>query len=63
MVHTWFLISTTAFGLVIIIVIGAGCMEIREANAARGRWFADEVSFDSRSGIVSEDEIDYVHKM
>ena len=65
MVHTWFFIAATAFGLVIIIVIGAGCMEIRETNAARGRWFADEGSFDSRSRIVSEDDIgiDYVRKM
>jgi hypothetical protein len=63
MVHTWFFISATAFGLVIIIVIGAGCMEIRESNAARGRWFADDSSFDSRSGMVSEDDIDYVRKM
>ena len=65
MVHTWFLISTTAFGLVIIIVIGAGCMEIREANDTRGRWFADESSFDARSRMVSADDVDigYVHKM
>ena len=65
MVHAWFFIAATAFGLVIIIVIGAGCMEIRETNAARGRWFADEGSFDSRSRIVSEDDIgiDYVRKM
>jgi hypothetical protein len=63
MVHAWFFISAAAFGLVITIVIGAGCMEIREANAARGRWFADERSFDSRSGMVSEDDIDYVRKI
>ena len=65
MVHTWFFIAATAFGLVIIIVIGAGCMEIRESNAARGRWFADEGSFDSRSRVVSADniDIDYVRKM
>jgi len=63
MVHVWFFISAAAFGLVITIVIGAGCMEIREANVARGRWFADEASFDARSRMVSEDDIDYVRKI
>ena len=63
MVHTWFFIAASAFGLVIIIIIGAGCMEIRESNAARGRWFADEASFDARTRMVSADDIDYVHKM
>ena len=65
MVHAWFFIAATAFGIVIIIVICAGCMEIRESNAARGRWFADEGSFDSRSRVVSADDIDvdYVRKM
>jgi hypothetical protein len=65
MVHAWFFIAATAFGLVIIIVIGAGCMEIRESNAAKGRWFADEGSFDARSRMVSADDIDidYVRKM
>ena len=65
MVHTWFFIASAAFGLVIIIVISAGCIEIHESNAARGRWFADEGSFDARSRMVSADDIgiDYVRKM
>jgi uncharacterized membrane protein YdjX (TVP38/TMEM64 family) len=65
MVYAWFFISAAAFGLVITIVIIAGCMEIREAKAARGRWFADESGSDFRSRIVNEDDIGvgYVHKM